>query len=208
MSTVSAIAAFVNTALLTGAEAAPVAAKAREADFLSVILPAVQRSARKRFRHLPAHVREELEQDATAMAWGHFIKLIGKGLEPLNCVGTIVLRCIQSERRQEHFCGQETRNDALAYKARQIHGFALQTLACLANAIDDDGPIPDQVAFRIDFATWRASLDDADQVLIDSLAEGYRPKEAEKRNNLPRKSVDIRRRRWRSTWQQFQGEVD
>jgi hypothetical protein len=208
MSTVTAIAAFVNTALLTAAEAkAQPSRKSRERDFLKYILPAVLRAARNAFRGLPAHVREELEQDASAVAWKEFVRLVSIGYDPLNCVGTIAQRAVLAERRQEHFCGKDHRNDALSYKARQVHGFKVQAIAYLADATNGEESIPDQVAFRIDFAAWRAMWDEMNREVIDDLAEGYRPEEVRDRRRLTKNNLEYRRRRFLQSWQQLQGEV-
>ena len=142
---------------------------------------------------------------APGLAWRAFLDDVRGGRDPLGCIGCIVNHTMQMIFAHRYICGQEDRNDLLSKNARDRHGF--EQPGYLADSTNDDTPIPDQVAFSIDFASWRAGLDDQDRDIIDDLAEGYKPHEVQRRRGLNRQTLEARREVYRRIWQRLQGEV-
>jgi len=63
--------------------------------------------------------------------------------------------------------------------------------------------IPDQVAFRIDFAQWFSRCPSRDRSMIKLLAAGECPSEVADRFGVSRSAVSQRRNVWRRSWQDF-----
>jgi hypothetical protein len=68
-------------------------------------------------------------------------------------------------------------------------------------------PIPDQVAFRLDFPAWLRRLNRRDRKLVVFLSLGNTPAEAAERFGVSRARVSQLRFELQSSWQAFQGEV-
>ena len=100
------------------------AARAREAEFLGQIMPAVIRHANRRLRNLP-HRREEYTQDALGNAWRHFLDLLRKGLEPLDYIGLVAKWAVLRALTCSSVCGQGSRSDVLSPNAQHRRGFVV-----------------------------------------------------------------------------------
>ena len=68
-------------------------------------------------------------------------------------------------------------------------------------------PVPEAVAFRIDFADWLASLPRRDRRIAESLAVGNRTGAAAKRFHVSPGRVSQLRRDFQQSWERYQGEV-
>jgi hypothetical protein len=184
-------------------------------DFVRRVLPAVERAVNGQFAHFRPDVRAEARQDAAGRAWLNFLRLIEKGLDPLEHVGACVFVAVRDEMSGQHLQGCETVNDLLSPKARQLHGFRLHSLdqptrgspvpAYLDNAALRHGwdRIPERVAFRLDFAAWRLRWDDFHRRVIDALAAGADMPTACRRFGFGHSCYWNYRTRYRQDWEQF-----
>ena len=71
---------------------------------------------------------------------------------------------------------------------------------------DHQTPVPDQVAFRIDFPAWLASLSRRDRRLAQELALGHSTRHVANRFHLSDGRVSQKRREFYEYWQAFHGE--
>src|SRR5690606_14588437 len=142
-----------------------------------------QAHGRVYFRHARCfHRKEELLAEMVALCWKWFLRLVRRGKDALQFVGALVdyaARAVSSGRR---VCGHEKAKDALSPVARRRGGFTGSRLSDsgtphgspLEEALRDNtaSPVPEQVAFRIDFPAWHHGHADRDRRLIDRLMVG------------------------------------
>jgi hypothetical protein len=176
----------------------------RENEFLEHVQPAVQRAARRAFGHLPPFRREELEVNAVGLAWQRFCRHIRDGGEILANVGAIALYAVRDASRNCSVAGQQHVQDAMSLPREVVNADSgIDYVETLLSGEDD---IPEEVAVRLDFTTWRDSWDGLNQAIIDDLAVGFVHREVQARQRVSRGSLNSRRRKFFATWQQFQGE--
>jgi hypothetical protein len=101
-----------------------------------------------------------------------------------------------------------------AVAAQQRRGFSLDSLNSdgrepniWVEALTDNRqtPVPDQVAFRLDFPAWLGVLKRRDQKLVKFLAVGNTPAEAAQQFRVSQARVSQLRAELRVGWQAFQG---
>ena len=154
-------------------------------------LPRFESHARFAFRRVGCpHARADRVAETVALAWRHFAALSKRGKKPEQFVTTLALRCSQAVKAGRKLVGCEGGKDVLSPVAQVRHGFAVGRLPDhdresdrhplpdeLAEALADNtkSAVPEQVAFRLDFPRWRASLRRRDRKILDALARGERP---------------------------------
>jgi hypothetical protein len=135
------------------------------APFLTQVLPRVERHGRVYFRHVKSPDRkEELLAELRGLAWKWYVRLVRRGKDVLafvSALATYAARAVNSGRR---VCGHERKKDVLSPVAQRLHGFYVGKLPDfstldgnpLEDALVDNtvSPVPDQVAFRLDFPAW------------------------------------------------------
>jgi hypothetical protein len=69
-------------------------------------------------------------------------------------------------------------------------------------------PVPDQVAFRLDFPAWLNTLSDRDRRVVEDLMQGERTLDVARKHGLSPGRVSQLRREFLTRWRLFCGEVD
>jgi hypothetical protein len=185
-------------------------------------LPQFQTHARFAFRRVACpQTRDDRVAEALALAWKHFVTLSARGRRPEMFVTTLALRCTQAVKAGRKLVGNEGGRDVMSPVARVRHGFAVGRLpeaeankdlsslpADLSQALVDNtrSAVPEQVAFRVDFPRWRASLRERDRAVLDALAGGERGQEVARRFNISPGRVSQLRREFREGWEVFHRE--
>jgi hypothetical protein len=157
-------------------------------------LPRFLAHARFSFRRVGCpEARADRVAETLALAWKHFAALAERGRRPELFVTTLALRCSQAVRAGRRLAGCEGGMDVLSPVAQVRHGFGVVRLPDrgrvldrhplpdeLAEALADNtrSAVPEQVAFRVDFPRWRASLRRRDRRVLDALAGGARTADA------------------------------
>ncbi len=200
------------------------------ARFLS-ILPRIELHARIYFRHVKCPDRKaDLIQETRSLAWQWFVRLVGRGKDPALFAATFATLAARSAGCGRRVCGQEKARDVLSSLARRRHGFRVVSLPPSTttsyerlNAIHGQqhldayeerlqentvSPIPDQVAFRIDFPCWLFGWDDFNRRLILDLAMGERTKDMSDKYGASPGRISQKREQYHQSWQQFHGELD
>ena len=150
------------------------------------------------------------------MTWKWFITLVRRGKNVLAFVSALAnyaARAVNSGRR---VCGHERKKDVLSPVAQRLHGFAVCKLpdfstldgSPLEEALIDNtvSPVPEQVAFRLDFPVWRLTHSEHDRRLIDTLMLGGRTKEVSRLFGLSQGRISQKRRQFLADWRRFCGE--
>jgi hypothetical protein len=197
---------------IPGPSAAPLAAL--HAAFLTHVLPRVERHGRVYFRHVKCPDRkEELLAELRGLAWKWFVRLVRRGkqvLQFVSALATFAARAVNSGRR---VCGHEKAKDVMSPVAQKKHGFVVGRLpdfstlngTPLEEALMDNtvSPVPDQVAFRLDFPVWRLSHWERDRRLIDALMLGERTKDVSEMFGLSQGRISQKRREFLEDWRRF-----
>jgi hypothetical protein len=188
------------------------------ATFLAHVLPRVEAHGRVYFRHVKCqHQKEELLAEMRGLVWKWFICLVRRGKNVLDFVSALAnyaARAVNSGRR---VCGHERKKDVLSPVAQRLHGFAVGKLpdfstldgSPLEEALFDNtvSPVPEQVAFRLDFPAWRLTHSERDRRLIDTLMLGGRTKEVSRLFGLSPGRISQKRRQFLEDWRRFCGEL-
>lgn len=182
--------------------------------FLAIV-PRIQLHAQIYFRDVKCpHQREDCIAEAVALAWKWFRRLVEKGKDPSafpSAIATFAARAVRSGRR---LVGMEKPKDVLSPVA-QRRGFSVSPLPntsslngnVFGEALQENtvSPIPDQVAFRLDFPSWRCSRCDRDQRLIDALILGERTLDVARKHGLSPARVSQLRHEFHDDWLAFCG---
>src|SRR5271167_4693449 len=142
--------------------------------FVTKILPRIEAHGRVYFRHVRSpHRREELLAEMAALTWRWFLRLVRRGKDALKLVGGLATYAARAIRNGRRVCGQERARDAMSGSAQRNHDFTVGSLleidspedSVFAEALHDNtvSPVPDQVAFRIDFPAWRRTRSERDR---------------------------------------------
>jgi hypothetical protein len=182
-------------------------------DGFLAIFPAVVRHAHFIFRRLPTVEREEAEAEAVAAAFQSYVRLKEQGKDP--SAFPTVLACyaalhVQNGRRVG---GRQNKRDVLSSSIQRRHGVRVMHLdsdeARLSEALRDDTrtPVPDQVAFRVDFPAWLRTLTERHRRMAAALARGDAAKEVARRFGVSPVRVTQLRQYWQRQWQVFRGDA-
>ena len=154
-------------------------------EFVSRVLPAVERHAKIYFRHVKCPDRKaDLIAEAVGLAWRWFRRLAQRGMDGTQfptAIAGFAARAVNSGRR---VCGQEKVNDVLSPLAQRRHAIEVVKLPDFAtlsgNPLDEAlhdntrSPVDEQAAFRIDFAEWLHGLGSRRRDIITDMGMGCR----------------------------------
>ncbi len=179
-------------------------------DFLA-LQPIVERHARVVFRDCSANERADRVAEAVAAAFQSYVGLKARGRNPAKFPSRLATYAALHVKSDRHVGGHSSSRDVLSRRAQQRHGFAVQTLpvenVTWTNAfLDDQTPIPDRVAFRIDLPAFLRTLVARDQQMVLALAEGHSAKNVAQRFGLTPGRVTHLRQQWHREWLAFHQE--
>lgn len=178
------------------------------------ILPRIERHARIYFRHIKCHVRkEEAVAEAIALAWKWFVRLVRRGKDVSGFVSTLASFAAKAVRSGRRVCGMEKAKDVLSPRAQVRHGFTVSKLPDhstletnpLSEALQDNrrSPVPEQVAFRLDFPSWLRRFSVRDRRIIRDMAMSERTFELADRYGLSPGRISQLRRLYCDDWLRF-----
>jgi len=179
------------------------------------MLPVIQKYADKAFQHLDAEGREDAVHEVIANALVAFARLLQLGKADL-AYPTVLARYGAAQVREGRRVGNRRRvSEVLAEYAQRKKGFVVESLDCFhkessqwLEAIVEDTrtPVPDQVAFRIDFPAWLNSQTKRNRRIAEALAVGSTTGEVAKRFKLSSGRISQLRQQFHQSWQEFQGD--
>jgi hypothetical protein len=190
--------------------------KTRHDERFLELVPAIERHARSAFRGLKPEEREEAVCEVLGYAYSALRRLAESGrlnlayAVPLARFG--VARC----RAGRRIGSRQNTCDVFSAAARGRIGISLVSLHAIGSGaeiweealVDNRStPVPDQVAFRVDFPIWLRLLNRRDRKLVMFLSVGNTPGEAAKRFGMSRARVSQLRGELQRSWQAFQGEA-
>ncbi len=181
--------------------------------FVSSVLPRVEAHGRLYFRHVRCqHRKQELLAEMAALSWRWYVRLVRRGKDVLKFVGRLAVfaaRAISSGRR---VCGRERARDAMSQSAQRNRGFAVAGARLggpLAEALQDNtvSPVPDQVAFRLDFPAWRHTRSERDRRVIDCMMTGESTTMLARLFGISQARISQMRREFHDDWRAYCGDL-
>jgi hypothetical protein len=187
--------------------------------FVTVILPKVQHYGRIAFRHLDTDRREEATAEMTALCWLWFMRLAARGEDATQFPSVLASLAVGAVRSGRRLCGREHSKEPMSRLTQQRHGFVVQTLPHEETCRDDNpvilalhdnsrSPVPDQVAFRLDFPRWLQTYPEDKRRVMHDLLLGERTLDISRKHRLSPSRISQMRREFMDDWSCFQGEAE
>jgi hypothetical protein len=187
--------------------------------FVTEVLPRVEAHGRVYFRHVKDPERkEELLAELHGLAWLWFVPLVHRGKDVLQFVSALATYAARAVRSGQRVVGHQKAKDVLSPVAQRKHGFAVERLpdfstlggspieeALHANTVS---PVPDQVAFRLDFPAWLATLSQRNRALAEDMALGEKTQELAEKYRVSEGRISQMRRYFQCDWLHFCGESE
>jgi hypothetical protein len=189
--------------------------KVEETESFLGLLPTVKRYAAVAFRRLSHEAREEAICEAVAHAFQAFCRLVELGKWDLAYALPMARFAVAHVRAGRRVGTKSNSRDVYARRAQVFGGFGLEHLQSTSTASgnwaemltdDTQTPIPDQVAFRLDFRIWLERQQQRDRRLVLFLALGNSPTDAARRFKVSTARISQLRAQLRSDWAAYQGE--
>lgn len=189
-----------------------------QALFQQAILPRVQQHARIYFRHVKCRdKRADHIAECIALAWKWFVRLVRRGKDVLQFVSALATYAARAVRSGRRVVGHEKSKDVLSPVAQRKHGFAVGKLPDfstlsdnpLQEALHDNtvSPVPDQVAFRLDFPAWLSTLGQRNRAMAEDMALGHRTQELSHKYHVSQGRISQMRRYFEKDWARFCGDT-
>ena len=183
------------------------------AAFLS-ILPRIETHARFSFRFWRcAQRRDDAIAEVVALCWAWFVRLVERGRDPVPLAGSLARFAVKQVRSGRKLCGKARAHDVFTAATQRDQGFAVVPLPQYSSltgtpfedALQDNTttPIPDQVAFRIDWPAWLATLPWRDQALVQDLALGHGTQHMAAKYGVSPGRVSQKRREFQGSWRGY-----
>jgi hypothetical protein len=176
------------------------------------MLPSIQRYAKCAFRHLDPERRADAVEEVVANAAVAFVRLVELEKTDL-AYPTVLARYGIAQVRDGRQVGARLRiGEVLSSYAQRKKGFLVQRLdrfdqdsgQWLEAIVEDHRtPVPDQVAFRIDFPAWLDSLSKPKRRIAEALAVGHSTSQVARRLRRSAGRVSQVRHELYQSWRQF-----
>jgi hypothetical protein len=180
------------------------------------MLPAIENYAKRAFRGLDPEARQDAVQEAIANAAVAFARLA-----ELDKVDLAYPQVLARFAVAQFFDGRRVGNrlkisEVLSSYAQRKKGFRVRSLdrfdresdEWLEAVVEDiHTPVPEQVAFRIDFPAWLKTQTKRNRRIAEALALGRTTGEVARRFKVSEGRVSQLRREFCHSWQEFHGEA-
>ncbi|MFO0825306.1 MAG: hypothetical protein U0792_19655 [Gemmataceae bacterium] len=194
-------------------------------DEFEELLPKLTRYFGSVFRFVRCEAtRNDFIAEGVALAWKWYVRLKQQGKEPAEFVTTLARYAARAVRSGRTVCGQQKSKDVLSLTARIKYGIGVVQFASripteekrrpapipdenliYEQHVTDDTltPIPDQVAFRLDWSVFLGTLTPRDRNIAAFLALGHQATEAAHEFNLSLGRISQVRKDWQRRWCEF-----
>jgi hypothetical protein len=186
------------------------------AGFLAIV-PRIEAHGRVYFRYVRCpDRREDAIAEMVALSWLWFLRLAAKGKDATHFASALATYAARAVRAGRKLAGKDPAGEVLSPAAQSQCGFAVGTLPGhstlatnpLEEALTDNAksPIPEQVAFRLDWPAWLSTRSDRDRRIVADLMLGERTGGVAARHGLTAGRVSQLRTEFREDWLAFLGE--
>ena len=194
------------------------------------LLPRLELHARITFRGVRCPDRRaDAVAETVALAWKWHVRLAERGKDVTRFPAAFAALAARAVRCGRRLCGQELAKEVLSPVAQRTHGFRVEHLPAstrspheqlhatpqgqaLLDAFEERlrdntlTPVPDQVAFRIDFPNWLRTLTGRERRLVRAMAHNERTKDLSRQFELSPGRISQLRREFRDGWLRYHGE--
>jgi hypothetical protein len=194
------------------------------------LLPRVELHGNIFFRHVRCpHKKADAIQEMSALAWKWFLRLHERGKDPADFLTgfvSLLARAVNSGRR---LAGMAKAKDVLNAATQRGHGFHVERLPSCTQASHERlyaevhgqelhdafeerlrdntiTPVPEQVAFRIDWPAWLRTLTGRERRLIRAMALSERTLDLSKQFEVSPARISQLRREFFEGWERFCGQ--
>jgi hypothetical protein len=179
-----------------------------------VALPRIERHGRVYFRNVRCpDKKEDLLAEMRGLCWKWFVRLVRRGKRVMDFVSALAAFAARAVRSGRRVCRHEKAKDVCSPVAQQRLGFVVGKLPDfstlsgnpLAEALQDNtvSPVPEQVAFRLDFPAWVLTHTERDRSLLHELMLGERTMAVSQKFGLSQGRISQKRRWFMEDWQRF-----
>lgn len=196
------------------------------------LLPRIERHGEVYFRLVKCPVQKaDYIAEMVALVWKWIMRLAEKGKDGFQFPMALARFAAQAVKSGRRVCGQERAKDAMSASAQQKHGFKVESLPIstrvawdrLYSAVGGQRltdtweerlrdntvtPVPDQVAFRIDFPSWLQTLTARERRIIRAMAQNERTKDLSRQFELSQGRISQLRREFMEDWHRYCGDVE
>ena len=180
------------------------------------MLPLIRSQARLAFRRLRPELKNELVQEVVANAYCAFAALVRRGKANIAYATPLANYAIRQVIAGRRVGTKLNSRDVTSIVAQRHQGFTRRTLPSNGSEsniwseilVDDSlTPVPDQVAFRLDFPAWLRIQNRRKRELAEFLAVGNSATEAAQRFGVSIPRISQLRSELQASWEEFQGET-
>ena len=180
------------------------------------MLPGIRKYAKRAFQYLDFEAREDAVHEVIANAVVAFARLVQLGKADL-AYPTVLARYGVAQFRGGRRVGNRRRiGEVLSDYAQRKKDFLVERLdrfdkesgGWLEAIVEDSRtPVPDQVAFRVDFPDWLKSQTQRNRRIAEALAVGSTTGEVARRFKVSSGRISQLRQQFHQSWQEFQGDT-
>ncbi len=170
-------------------------------------LPHVEAHARISFRKDTPERKEDQVQEAVAIAWVAYQRLLARGQGDRAFAGPLAGYAVRQVRAGRHAgIPQDSAKDVLSGNAQRNHHFTTATFGAIDTLRLEDrrASIADHVAFVIDFREWMAMQNRRHRRVLSWLAAGEKPAAVAGRLGVSPARVSQIRKKCQVSWEAFQ----
>ena len=181
------------------------------------MLPSIKRHARIAFRYLDPEEKEERVQNVLANTWEALVRLARRGKLD-QAYPSILAKFAEKQTRDHRITGGHLSIKDILSKYCQVNkGVVVERLdrrekddenAWCEAVVEDTrtAPVPDIVAFRVDFADWLKSLRRRDRRIAEALSLGHSTSHAARKFKVSAGRISQLRREFAQSWRRFVGD--
>ena len=183
--------------------------------FLSM-LPQITAHAKFAFRHLKPEARGEMVQEVVCNALKAFVRLVQVKKTDIAYPTVLASYGVRQVRDGRKVGGSLNVKDVLSKYCQDRKGAFVERLdnydmqeGHWQEAVVEDtrnAPVPEIVAFRLDFSDWLKSLKQRDRRIAEFLSLGHRTSDAARKFHVTEGRVSQLRRELAESWKQFVGD--
>jgi hypothetical protein len=194
--------------------------------FLSM-RPRIVRHAGIYFRDVRCHQRrDDCIAEVVGLCWMWFCRLARRGKDARRFISTLATFAARAVRGGRRVCGQLRSKDALSEWAQRRQEFRVESLPfstrvpyqdlyatvdgqrridVLEECLHDNtvSPVPDQVAFRLDFPLWLGARSGRDRRIIADMARQERTSDLARKYRLSPGRISQLRQAYETDWKCF-----
>src|SRR5271157_4365356 len=179
------------------------------------IIPIIRGHARISFPGKGPEEQEELAAECVANAFRAYARLVELGKRHLIYPSVLARYAVMQAREGRRVGGSLNTHDVLSRYAQRRKRIVVERLDKFdpdadewQEAVIEDHatPVPEQVAFRVDFPVWLEGHPASKRRIAKALALGFTTSEAARRFQISASRISQLRRQFESSWQNYQGE--